>query len=193
MAPKKKFAKETITEAAFEIAKTEGLEGITIRKVAEKLGSSIAPIYVNFKDVDELIREVVKWIFRLTEEMLIEVSSGRPFYDIGVASLKFAKEYKVLFRDLIMRNNEYLKDYDDHTGQFLINEMKKDPMLDGFNDKELKEILFKMRVYQTGLSVMVANGLLPVEYSEEKLIKSLESTARDVITSMRYFKVKGSE
>ena len=193
MAPKKKFNKETITEVAFKIAKTEGLEGITIRKVAENLGSSIAPIYVNFKDVNELIDEVVKRIFNLTEEMLKEVNSGRPFYDIGVASLRFAKEYNVLFRDLIMRNNDHLKDYEDNTGKFLINEMKKDPMLHGLNDKELKEILFKMRVFQTGLSVMVANGLLPDEYSEERLIEILESTARDVITSTKYFKGKGTE
>ncbi len=60
MAPKSKFKKDQIIDAAFEIARTEGIDRITIRKVAEKLGSSIAPIYVNFKEVDELIQEVIK-------------------------------------------------------------------------------------------------------------------------------------
>lgn len=52
MAPKKKFTKDQIIDAAFEIARTEGIEFITIRKVAEKLGGSIAPIYVNFKEAN---------------------------------------------------------------------------------------------------------------------------------------------
>ncbi|MFK4997460.1 TetR/AcrR family transcriptional regulator [Bacillus sp. N9] len=65
MPPKKKFSKEQIIDAAFEIAKEEGVSNITIRKVANQLGSSIAPIYVNFKDVDELIYEVIKKLWSL--------------------------------------------------------------------------------------------------------------------------------
>lgn len=71
MAPKTKFKKEQIVDAAFEIARTEGLEGITIRKVAERLGSSIAPIYVNFKDVDELIQAVIRKTFTISKQLRI--------------------------------------------------------------------------------------------------------------------------
>lgn len=60
MPPKKKFSKEQIVEAAFEIAKEEGMSYITIRKVADRLRSSIAPIYVNFDNVEELISVVMK-------------------------------------------------------------------------------------------------------------------------------------
>lgn len=45
MAERTKFFKEQIINLAFIIAKTEALEGITIRKVAEHLGSSPAPIF----------------------------------------------------------------------------------------------------------------------------------------------------
>ena len=47
MAPKNKFTKEEIINAAFDIAKVDGLGAITVRRVAQKLNSSIAPIYVN--------------------------------------------------------------------------------------------------------------------------------------------------
>lgn len=60
MAPKQKFTKQEIIIAAFDLAKDKGLDSITIRNVAQKLGSSIAPIYVNFNNIDELIQEVVK-------------------------------------------------------------------------------------------------------------------------------------
>lgn len=180
MAPKTKFKKEQIVDAAFEIARTEGLEGITIRKVAERLGSSIAPIYVNFKDVDELIQAVIRKTFTISKQLLAEQHSGEPFQDIGRASLRFAKEYSVLFRDLVMKKNNYLNEHDQDMGA-LVEQMKLDNHLSGLSDEELMTILLKMKIFQTGLSVMVANELLPESFDEDKMIDILNSTATDII------------
>jgi AcrR family transcriptional regulator len=185
MAPKTKFSKEQIIDAAFEIARIDGIDSITIRKVAEKMGSSIAPIYVNFENVNQLIQEVVKKTFDISKQMLLDQNTGNPFHDIGVARLRFAKEYSVLFRDLVMKQNDYMKDYDQEMGNDLVQQMKNDSDLQGFSEEELMTILFKMRVFQTGLTVMVANGLLPEEFDEEKMIMTLESTASDVIAAAR--------
>lgn len=185
MPPKKKFSKEQIIDTAFEIARSEGIDSITIRKVAEQLGSSSAPIYVNFKDVDELIREVVNKIIAVSKQLLMEQNSGDPFHDIGVASLRFAKEYSVLFRDFVMKPNDYMQNYNEDMGGDLIELMKEDTVLEGFSEEELRLILLKMRIFQTGLSVMVANGLLPDELGEDQLIGLLDSAATDVIIAAR--------
>jgi len=184
MAPKNKFTKEEIINAAFDIAKVEGLDAITVRKVAQKLNSSIAPIYVNFNDMDELIQEVVRKAFDVANEILEQQNSGQPFRDIGIASLRFAKEYSVLYRDLIMSNNPHMK-YENKDIDLVMEQMAKDPVLEGFSSEELTTILFKMQVFQTGLSVMAANGLLPNELSDENVIGLLESTAEDVISATR--------
>ncbi|MED4600235.1 TetR family transcriptional regulator [Paenibacillus validus] len=192
MAPKSKFKKDQIIDAAFEIARTEGIDRITIRKVAEKLGSSIAPIYVNFKEVDELIQEVIKKTFAISKQLLMEQNTGHPFHDIGVASLRFAKEYSVLFRDLVMKKNEYMNDHDHEMGM-LVELMKQDPHLEGLTDGELMTILLKMKIFQTGLSVMVANGLLPDDFDEEKMIHLLNSTAMDIIDAAQMRKAGNLE
>lgn len=70
----------------------------------------------------------------------------------------------------------------------LIEEMKKDPEMEGFTVDELKTILLKMRIFQLGLSVMVANDLLPNNYDKQDLIDILSSTANDVILSARLSK-----
>lgn len=98
MPPEKKFSKRQIIDAAFDIAKAEGMEKTTIRKVATELGSSIAPIYVNFNDVNELIGGVIQKVMNVSEQLLIEQNSGNPFRDIGVASIRFAKQHPQLFR-----------------------------------------------------------------------------------------------
>jgi len=193
MPPKKKYSKQQIIDAAFEIAKVEGMNSISIRKVANKLESSIAPIYVNFKDVDELKRAVVMKIVEISQQMLIEQDTGNPFHDMGVASLRFAKEYSVLFRDFVMNQNDYMDEYNGEMGGELIGQMKKDSDLDGFTEEELMTILFKMKIFTVGLSVMAANGMLPAEFSEEMEIGLLDSAAADVITGARLRKKGKSE
>ncbi|SOC11546.1 TetR family transcriptional regulator [Ureibacillus xyleni] len=183
MAPKSKFTKEQIIDTAFEIAKTDGINSITIRKVAENLGSSIAPIYVNFNDVNELIDEVIKKTRDISKQLLSEQNSGNPFHDIGVASLRFAKEYSTLFRDFVMNN--YSLDQQDLDIKILIEMMKQDPLLTDFNEAELMNLLLKMRIFQTGLSIMVANGLMPEEFDDAKMINILDSTALELITGAR--------
>lgn len=185
MGPKIKFTKQQILDAAFEIAKAEGIDNITMRKIAEKMGSSVAPIYVNFKNINDLIEALIERIISISQQILSEESTGNQFYDIGRASLRFAMEYSVLFRDLVMKNNHYIKDYDKKMIPVLINEMKKDPELEGFTEDELKTILLKMRIFQLGLSVMVANDLLPEDYKEQDLMDLLSSAANDVVQSAR--------
>jgi AcrR family transcriptional regulator len=190
MGPKIKFTKEQIIDAAFEIAKAEGIDNITMRKIAEKMGSSVAPIYVNFKDTHELTEALLERIIGISQRLLIEESSGDPFYDMGKASLRFAMEYSVLFRDLVMKNNSYIRGYDEKMTPALIEEMKKDPELDGFTIDELKTILLKLRIFQLGLSVMAANRMLPKDYKLQDLMDILSSAADDVILSERLRKHK---
>ncbi|MBU9712298.1 TetR/AcrR family transcriptional regulator [Evansella tamaricis] len=185
MPPKNKFSKEQIIDAAFLIAKSEGLDNISMRKIAEKIGSSVAPIYVNFDNVDELKSAVVKKLVDISKEILEEQNSGQPFLDIGIASLLVAKEYKALFVDLTMKPNSYAEQYNQQMEKDLIARIKMDPVLEGFSQAEMMSILLKMKIFQTGLSIMVANQLLPEEFTEEQLIYLLQSTGNDIISSTR--------
>ncbi|MEN6460880.1 MAG: TetR/AcrR family transcriptional regulator [Syntrophomonas sp.] len=188
MGPKVKFTREQIIDAAFEIAKTEGIDGITMRKIAEQMGSSVAPIYVNFKSVDELNEALVEKIIRVSQQLLSEESSGNPFYDIGKASLRFASEYSIIFRDLVMTNNSRIKIYDEKIIPALIEQMQRDPEMEGFTVDELRTILLKMKIFQLGLSVIVANGLLPQDYEIQDLMDLLSSAANDVVLAARLSK-----
>jgi hypothetical protein len=67
----------------------------------------------------------------------------------------------------------------------LIEEMQRDPELNGFSVDELKTILLKMRIFQLGLSMMAANGLLPKEYTKQEMTDILSSSADDVIMSAK--------
>lgn len=185
MGPKAKFTREQIIDAAFEIARTEGFDSITMRKISEKMGSSVAPIYVNFKNVDELNEALIEKIIGISRQLLMEENTGNPFFDIGNASLRFALEYSVIFRDMVLKGDKYMQGYDEKMMPELIEQMQKDPELKEFTVDELKTILLKMRIFQLGLSMMAANSLLPREYSRQDMMDVLSSAAEDVIISAK--------
>jgi AcrR family transcriptional regulator len=159
MPPKTKFDREAIVEAAFEIAKEEGFAGITTRSVAKRLRCSVAPIYLNFETIDDLITAVVERVFALSDELLKKQDGPDLFENIGKASLVFAREYPVLFRELVIQKNPYMASYET-VQDALVEAMAEDENLRGLTYDERKRLLLKMRIFQTGISVMVANGNL---------------------------------
>ena len=53
-----KITKELILDTALEIAREKGKEGISNRELAKRMNCSIRPIYYQFKNVEELYKEL---------------------------------------------------------------------------------------------------------------------------------------
>lgn len=160
MPPKTKFNREQIIAAAFEIAREKGFSGITARSVAERLGCSVAPIYVNFTALEDLVDAVVQKVFTLSGELLARQEGTDVFANIGKASLAFAREYPVLFRELVLEPNPYMTSYESVESSML-GTMAQDSTMGEWTDAERRRLLLKMRIFQLGLSAMMANGQLP--------------------------------
>ncbi len=180
MPPKTKFNKEDIIEAAFDIAKENGFSGITARNVAQHLGSSVAPIYVNFETIDDLIEAVVQRVFALSDELLAKQKGPHLFENIGKASLTFAREYPVFLRELVMQPNPYMASYES-VEVAMIEALAKDESMQGLTVDERKRLFLKMRVFQTGLSVMVANHNVPTWLDDEAIEALLMEIGDDLL------------
>ena len=57
--PRLKFTKEIVVEAGYELMKKEGFQNVSVRKIANYLKCSTAPIYFNFRTIDELKEEII--------------------------------------------------------------------------------------------------------------------------------------
>lgn len=185
MPPKHKFSKEQIIDAAFTIAKLEGLDGITIRKVAEQLHSSVAPVYVNFLDMEELKEAVVMKFYAIQNKLIQAQNSKDIFHNIGIIEVKLAKAYSLIFKDLVLKRSSYMNTYDKETELITLEQMKKDPHLVCFDEEDLREILMKMKIFQIGLSIMATEESFASDLSEERIIALLGSTGEDIIHSMK--------
>lgn len=184
MPPKTKFDKNSIIDAAFEVAKEKGLSGITARNVANRLQSSVAPIYVNFSTIEELIEAVVQRVFAISEEMLSNQKGDSLFEKIGKASLAFAREFPVLFRDLSIQPNPYLASYETIENT-MIAALSEDEVMRSWTLEERKRLLLKMRVFQMGLSVMVSNGHVPSWLGDQEVDELLMEVGNDILIAQQ--------
>lgn len=137
---------------------------------------------MNFTDVEGLKQAVLGKVHDTAQQMIMRQYSSDPFLNIGIASIKFAREYSVLFKDLIFNRKRYLN-YVQPSSTNIIENMKQSNSLNSFTNEELGEILFKMQVFQLGLSVMDLNGMLPKDIDEETIIRILDSAGKDIITA----------
>ena len=180
MPPKVKFDKEAIIEAAFDVAKKEGLTGITARSVAARLGASVAPIYVNFATIDDLVNAVVEHVFSISEALLAKQKGKSIFENIGKASLEFAREYPVLYQELSIQPNPYLASYEKIENS-MIEAMAEDEMMRDWTLEERRHVFLKMRVFQMGLSAMVANGHVPSWMDNQGFDQLLMEVGDDIL------------
>ncbi len=190
MPPKVKFTRNEIIDAAFEIARVDGFSAVTARSISSRLSCSVAPIYVNFSTIEELLGEVVQQVFALSQKLLEKQEGENLFEKIGKASLAFAREYPVFFRELVMTPNPYLKDHDSIKDE-LVEALGDDALMGRLSFKQRRKVLFKMQVFQTGLASMTAVGHIPSWIDSNDLEDLLMETGRELLHAALIKKHRG--
>ncbi len=184
------FTREEVIEAAFELFKHEGMEGVSARKIAARLNSSTAPVYTCFSNIEEikgiLLEKSLKLLLTYTEQEY----TPDIFLNIGVGMLEFAKEYRIIYRTLFIESNSYQHILDEFTAKNLL-QMKKEKSLGILSEEDLKIILEKLTVYTHGMASFICAGMIE-DTSREYLIKTLEDVGTDIIgaTALRRGKLE---
>lgn len=183
MAPKKKVSREEIIDAAFEIAVDEGIKAISVRKIANKIECSVAPIYVNFENIEDVISALIGKVKSISLEMGLTQYTDNSFLNFGIGSVKFALKYGRLYKDILIENLNTKADENETKKQYeiILEQMHNNEFLKDFNNKELLDILFKMRTFTHGLATLACCGDLPLDFTEEKIIKTLAQAGEDII------------
>jgi len=106
MARKIQITQDFIVNTAFQLARKEGIENVTARKLAAKAECSTQPIFRMYENMDELYKDVFNMavsFFSFYYERC-EKNHAEPFVNLGYAYIRFAKEEKDLFRLLFLPN-----------------------------------------------------------------------------------------
>ncbi len=168
MPPKIKISKEMIEQAAFEIARTEGADKITARKISKQLHCSTQPVLYHFSSVEEIKKAAYQKAdeYHSTYLMNMEKDYGDPMLAIGMNYIRFAVEESNLFRFLFQTNEFSGADMSD-----LMNLSELLPVLSVLQQEtetsEAKEIFSTLFIFVHGYASMFANNSM--DYDEKEL------------------------
>ncbi len=186
MPPKTVFTKEQIMDTAFEIFKEEGIENLSVRKLAERMRSSTAPIYTSFENADQIKQQLLGHALEILTDYTEREYTGDVFLNIGLGLLQFARDYKSVYRKLFMQDNKYgyiLRKFNERN----LIQMKKAEHLKYFGEADLTSMLKKMSTYTHGLAAMMCAGMLEDE-SCEYFMKELSEMGSCVIGAHAYMR-----
>lgn len=175
-----KISKDMILDAAFKIAREEGIEKISNREIAKKLDCSIRPIYYQFENAQEMQRELYLKIEKYFYQFLMDnmVDDIPKYKQIGIHYIKFAQKEKKLFQILFMGDmgltpNAFIsksgKDYED------IEKLIK--ISTNLDEEEIKDFHTKMWIFTHGIATLVANNTVHLEEEQIKELLSNEFQA----------------
>ncbi len=175
MPPKPKFTREEVIEAALDIVSKSGIDALTARNLAERLGCSARPIFTLFKNMDEVTSEVKDAAMDRYESYVAKSVKYTPiFKKFGMQMVLFANEEPKLFQFLFMKENTGVKNFEDlfgklgDTARLCIDVIKKDY---GLGDGDARELFRQLWIYTYGISSLCATGMC--DFSEEQLIEML--------------------
>ena len=105
MPPKAKHTRDEIIAIAYELVREQGVEALTAREVAKRLGTSPSPIFALFRDMEELKAAVKERAEACFGSYMADAERYHPAYKRrGMQWVKFAQEEPLLFRMLFMQN-----------------------------------------------------------------------------------------
>lgn len=180
MARKKTISKDQILTAAYDIVATEGFSRFTARNIASRMKCSTQPIYLEFKNMDDLKEELFGKIETyLRDVVFARVVTGDPLLDMNLNYVRFATDEKVLYRSLYLEG---------HSGEAMLNQFSHDLFMENINkdpelsqlDDEMKTAIFSGTwIVATGIASLKSGGLInPTD-------ENIKGLLNDVITSVK--------
>ncbi len=107
MAPKNKFTKKEMIEAAMQVVRDKGIDGLTAKTMADELGTSTQPVFTAFGSMDTVKQEVYAATVRVYDSYAdAGLKEKIPFFGVGMQYIRFAREEPELYRFLFLTRTQ---------------------------------------------------------------------------------------
>lgn len=187
MPPKFKFTKEEIIEASLNMVRENGIESITARSLAERLGSSSKPVFSLFSNMDEVLLETVQAVRNIYNQYITKgLSSEIPFKGVGMQYILFAINEPNFFKLLFMSNLGEASDAlstlpnidDNYKG--ILNSVQKQY---AFSEWESKRLYKHLWIYTHGIASLIATGVC--SFTAEEISNMITEVCKSLVESLK--------
>ena len=180
MPTKIRISKDMILKAAFDIVRKDGIEKLSNLELAKRLNCSIRPIYYQFKNVEEMQKELYKKIEHYFYKFLLDnmVDEIPKYKQVGINYIKFAQKEKKLFQALFMSEvgltpNAFVS----KAGEDFEEIEKLIKISTNLNNDDIRNFHTKMWIFCHGIATLVANNTVNLTDNQIQELLSYEFQA----------------
>ena len=182
---RKVYTKDQILKAAHEVVLESGFEKFTARNVAKKMGISTQPIYLEFKNMEDLKRTLLHKIQTdLTRKFMSQPITGDLIVDAPVHYVEFAMKKPKLFKALFVDPKGGGPIMYEYSVEFY-KELSKESRRFGKLPKEDFELLhLEAWIVVNGLVTMLLAGIISL--TREELIELVQQLIEDISEGKKF-------
>lgn len=182
---RKVYTKDQILKAAHEVVLESGFEKFTARNVAKKMGISTQPIYLEFKNMEDLKRTLLQKIETdLTRKFMSQPITGDLIVDAPVHYVEFALKKPKLFKALFVDPKGGGPIMYEYSVEFY-KELSKQSRRFGKLPKEDFELLhLEAWIVVNGLITMLLAGIITL--TREELIELVQQLIEDISEGKKF-------
>ncbi len=179
--PRQKITREQVIEAAFQLAREKGMEGVLVKELASRLHCSVQPIYTYCGSMEELREAVEERTAAFVREYAARHrDQSEPFRSAGLAYLRLAREEPHLYRIFFSRRQRggsweelYRREADPEQGAELAREL-------GLSEEAARRLHLHMLLYNAGVGHVLAafQGEMDVETAAKQLESAYQAFLR---------------
>jgi AcrR family transcriptional regulator len=169
MAPKVKFTKEEMVDAALKVVRTKGFDELTAKTLANELGTSTQPIFTCFGSMDVVKREVYAAAVAVYDGYADRgLKEKIPFFGVGMQYIRFAREEPELYR-LLFLTREQEQEYSAMKSMQHLQEIVRPTLVRIYRitDGEADLYFRDLWLVAHSLSTLIVTGDCP--YSDEEI------------------------
>ena len=174
------YTREVVVEAGLEQLKANGWEGLSPKSVAKQLRASTAPIFSNFKTMDEFREAILDRAWEVAVGYALKTYTGDAWVDQGIGYVFFARDYGRLFSCMHYGNPEKIRNRRYEFWVKLNNELGDYPGFDGMSAVHVGWIRNVRALLTHGIAVSVSSGLAPF-WENDDVIKEMISLCSEIL------------
>lgn len=171
MPPKTEFSRDMILDAALKVVREQGWEQLSARAIATVLQCSTRPVYSSFSSMQEIKDQLGRKVHDMLFDYQYRSQTGKPFLDIGVGYVLFARDEPALFRLFYLPHIcsfDMEQEMRDKAKVRLLERMKNTPDVPRLSAEKTARLLLRLRIFTHGLACYITTGIL--EFEEDEIV-----------------------
>ncbi|MGX7243293.1 TetR/AcrR family transcriptional regulator [Enterococcus quebecensis] len=177
---KKVYTKKHILAAARDLLVEKGFSFITARNVAEHMGISTQPIYLEFKNMEDLKLTLLNSVYEYLEtEFFTKKQTTDSFTNFGLGYINLAKSDNKLYISLYLDQHSYGQELQNLSFDLFQKCMKSDEKYVAFSKEQLEKLHMQLLIVATGMASLTLSGIL--KQTEEQLVTAFDTVKENSI------------